>query len=76
MTGSNIFRIFKQGVGLINGGLTAVVKFSNAIGDKPKRKTLKHHKIHRITIIRCHVQNKNKIAIKTSFRRNKQRPLY
>jgi hypothetical protein len=44
MTGSNIFRIFKQGVGLINGGLTAVVKFSNAIGDKRKRKTLKHHK--------------------------------
>ena len=30
MTGSNIFRIFKHGVGLIKGGFTAVVKFSNA----------------------------------------------
>lgn len=30
MTGSNIFLIFKHGVGLINGGLTAVEKFSNA----------------------------------------------
>ena len=44
MTGSNIFRIFKQGVGLIKGGLTAVVKFSNAIEDKKKKKLSKHKK--------------------------------
>jgi hypothetical protein len=38
MTGSNIFRIFKHGVGLIKGGLTAVVKFSKANQDKEKNK--------------------------------------
>ncbi len=43
MTGSNIFRIFKHGVGLIKGGFTAVVKFSNANEDN-KIKTLEYNK--------------------------------